>query len=121
MPLEEIRMNETVLSTIRKLMGMESDYTHFDNDLLIHINTASGILYQLGIEPDNVLVTDKTTWSELLLNENLYDMAKTYVYLFVKKIFDPPANSFVADSYEKTLKEIEWRILVMADSVKDGG
>ena len=98
---------------------MEDDYTYFDSDLLVHINTAVGILYQLGLEPETPLnVTAETKWNELLDGENLLDMAKNYIYLFVKKIFDPPSNSFVVDSYEKTMKEIEWRILVMIESLK---
>lgn len=109
-------MDQTVLSTIRKLLGMEDDYTHFDTDLLVHINTAAGILFQLGIGSDSAVITAESKWSDILDSQDLYDMAKTYIYLFVKKIFDPPTNSFVVDSYEKTLKELEWRINVMAET-----
>ena len=106
-------MSDTILSTIRKLLGMEDDYTYFDNDILIHVNTAVSILSQLGIE--NIRVTEETTWEDLLKNENAFELVKDYIFLFTRKIFDPPANSFVVDSYEKTLKELEWRIVVATE------
>lgn len=114
----EIPMQQSILKTIRKLVGPEEDYTHFDMDLIIQINTAIGILNQLGVGPeDGFSIRDDTSkWSDLLEDETRYEMVKTYIYLFVKKTFDPPSNSFIVDSYEKTLKEIEWRLEVQADS-----
>jgi len=113
----EIPMQESILKTIRKLVGPEEDYTHFDFDLITQINTALNILNQLGVGPAEgfTISDDSAKWSDFIDDEALFGMAKTYVYLFVKKVFDPPANSFVVDSYEKTLKEIEWRLEVQAD------
>lgn len=114
----EIPMHESILKTIRKLIGPEEDYEHFDPELIIHINTAIGILGQLGVGPEEgfFISNDSSKWSDFLEDEALYEMVKTYIYLFVKKVFDPPSNSFIVDSYEKTLKELEWRIEVRATS-----
>lgn len=114
----EIPMDQSILKTIRKLIGPEEDYTHFDPDLIIHINTAIGILSQLGVGPeDGFFIQDETSkWSDFLEDEVMYEMVKSYIYLFVKNVFDPPSNSFIVNSFEKTLKELEWRIEVRATS-----
>ena len=110
-------MNESILTTIKKLVGIDETYTQFDADLVIHINSALIVLFQLGVGPsDGFSITGKKeTWSEYTDDETLYEMIKTYVYLYVKNIFDPPSSSSVLDSYNKMMTQLEWRIAVMTD------
>jgi len=110
-------MNESILDSIKKLMGADHLYDAFDEDLIIHINTVLGILSQMGVR--SVLGFSikgrHETWGEYLENELNLEMVKTYVYLKVKLIFDPPSNSSVIKAYEDSIKELEWRINVEVD------
>ena len=92
-------MEESILTTIKKLLGPEEEYEYFDTDIKIHINTAINILYELGVETDNdscINVEDSSTiWSDLTNDERLVGLCKTYIYIYVKLHFDPPSNSFI--------------------------
>lgn len=114
-------MDESILNTIKKLIGLEVDYTQFDTDVITHINTALGILFQLGIGPeDGLYITSaKEKWMDLLDGENLFELVKTYVYLFVRNVFDPPSSSSVLEANRKLMDQLEWRIVVMADHVEN--
>lgn len=108
-------MEESILISIRKMLGPSETYTHFDNDIIIHINSAFNVLHQLGVGPEEgfYIIDDSTTWDEYLKNPGLLQSVKYYVYLKVKKGFDPPQNSFLVDNIDKDIKEYEWRINVM--------
>lgn len=108
---------DSILTSIKKLLGITADYTHFDTDIIIHINSVFSILTQLGVGPAaGFSISDDTAvWSDYLQDNAVIEMVKTYVYLKVKLIFDPPANSFVVTSMEKTISELEWRLNVAAD------
>jgi hypothetical protein len=116
-------MNDSIFETIKALLGPDSNYTVYDNDILIHINSVLSTLTQLGIGPSSGFrVTGPIeTWSEFLGDRSDIDSVKTYVYLKVKLIFDPPSNSSVAKAYEETCKELEWRMNVAVEPVGDGG
>jgi hypothetical protein len=107
---------ESILQSIKKLLGVQSDYTVFDDDIIIHINTVFATLNQLNIGPSTgFFITDSTSvWSDYIDESNL-QMIKTYIYLKVKLIFDPPATSVVVESYNRTISEIEWRLYVEGD------
>jgi hypothetical protein len=108
-----VTMNDSILNTIKKLLGPTETYDYFDTDIIIHINTAIATLYQMGIGPKNFHVTDETeTWADLLGTDNtVLEMAKTYIYLKVRLIFDPPATGGgVMDAINNTIKELEWRL-----------
>lgn len=108
-----VTMNDSILNTIKKLLGPSDTYSYFDTDIIIHINTAIATLYQMGVGPKNFHVTDATeTWADLLGTDNtVLEMAKTYIYLKVRLIFDPPTTGGgVMDSIEKTIEELEWRL-----------
>lgn len=107
---------DSILTSIKKLLGIEEEYTHFDTDIIMHINTVFMTLQQLGVGPKNgFTITDKeSTWNEFFGPEQL-EAAKTYVYLKVRLLFDPPSNSFLVDALERHAKEIEWRLQVQAE------
>lgn len=113
-------MNESILTSIKKLLGITEECTDFDTDIIIFINTVFPILSQLGVGPeDGFKIEDSsTTWSDYLgYNEKRYGSVKTFIYLKVKMVFDPPLSSSVIESYNRTLSELEWRLNVMADPI----
>ena len=112
-------MQDSILMTIRKLVCGDPYADHFDTDLLVHINACFSILNQLGVGPENgFVVTDETqSWSSYSDNDRILNMAKTYVTLKVKKIFDPPLTSSVLEAMDKEIKELEWRLNVAVDPV----
>ncbi len=112
---------ESILTSIKKLLGIAEDYTQFDVDLIIHINTVLSILGQIGVgDEKRYSVVDKsTTWDTLIGYESKLDMVKTYVYLKVKLLFDPPQSSAVMEAINRTISELEWRILVATDPTEN--
>lgn len=119
-------MNESILSTVKKLLGVTDDYDYFDQDLLIHINSALMSLSQIGVRPSQDFYTlDKdTTWSEYLgydYQENIdFGSIKSYIYLKVKLLFDPPQNSFTIEAINKMITEMEWRINIVSENQNGG-
>lgn len=110
-------MEDSILNSIKKLLGLTEDYTVFDSDIIIHINTYLGVLNQMGIGKIGFAIEDaEATWDDFLsdhyasLNE-----AKTYVGLRVKMVFDPPSSSLVAEAMNKNIEELGWRLNVKVD------
>lgn len=103
--------SNTILSDIRKMLGPEEDYDHFDRDIIIHINTALNTLRQLGVGPANgfELVTGDETWDDFWQGTQVVPMTKSYIYARVKLLFDPPTSSFVTEALKEQIKEFEWR------------
>lgn len=115
-------MDESILSSIKKLLGITKEYTQFDTDIIIHINAALSILTQLGVGPaEGFSISDKTaTWSDFISDSKRLESVKSYVYLKVRLLFDPPTSSAVADSMNRLISELEWRINVTVDPGDDG-
>ncbi len=113
-------MNDSILVSIKKMLGLDDEYTPFDVDVIVHINSVLMTLTQLGIGPEEGFeINDyNETWSDFLTNETLLGSVKTFVYLNVKMLFDPPTNSFVMEAMKKQAEEIGWRLNVQAESVK---
>lgn len=111
-------MEESILTSIKKLLGIAAEYTNFDTDIIIHINTVFTTLKQLGVGPiQGFRIKDKSNiWSEFVKEEEYLDSVKTYVYLKVKLVFDPPLNSSVMESMKQEIKELEWRLNVDVES-----
>lgn len=109
-------MDESILTTIKKLLGIDSSYTAFDQDIIVHINTVINILYQLGIDSceDFSIEDDGATWGDMLESNTLLNIVQSYMYLRVKSIFDP-ANGSVNESLNRIQQELEWRINVTVD------
>ena len=105
-----------ILDTIRKLVGAGDTAGPFDSDLLIHINSAFSVLNQIGAGPEEGFICDDTSaWSEFLPISKKLEMVKTYVYLKVRLIFDPPASSAAVDAMSRQVTEYEERILIAVD------
>ena len=115
------RMTDSIVVSIKKMLGLDDEYTPFDTDVIIHINTAFMTLCQMGIGPkEGFTVTDyDQTWDEFLTNKVMLGGVKTWVYLQVKMLFDPPTNSFVMDAYKTQAEQILWRLNVQAESVEE--
>lgn len=110
---------ESILTSIKKLLGITEDYDHFDADIIMHINTVFTILNQLGVGPSEGfrIEDDTTTWDDYISTNNLlFDSVKTYIHLRVKLLFDPPQSSGTTESYNRIINELEWRLNVTADS-----
>ena len=108
---------ESILTSIKKLLGIAEEYTQFDTDISMHINSVLSDMRQFAVGPDeNFFIEDKTVTWQHFLEEKYVHAVKTYVYLRVKLLFDPPSNSSVLESYNRQIKEWEWRLNVAAES-----
>ena len=103
---------ESILDSIKHLLGIGADDTNFDTELLIHINGALMIVNQLGVGPeDGYSIVDKNNkWEEFILGQKNLELVKTVVYLRTRLTFDPPQNSFLVKAIEEQIKEYDWRI-----------
>lgn len=108
---------ESILESIKKLLGIAAEYDQFDTDIIIHINTAFSKLNQLGVGPEEGFsIRDKTsTWEDFLSDNKNLEAVKTYVYLIVRLVFDPPLNSAVLTAMDNTINQLEWRLNVAAE------
>lgn len=119
--MEEVRFKmESILTSIKKLLGIQAAYTNFDVDILIHINTAFATLNQLGVGPEEgfIVEDESSTWDEYITSCNL-TMVRTYIYLKVRLVFDPPTSGILTDSIYRTISELEWRLYLEGDGGED--
>lgn len=114
---------ESILLTIKKMIGGDIDSDEFDTDLIVSINSVIATLCQIGIESlnketgaDFAITGENETWDDYLGNFKHVDMIKSYIYQRVRMIFDPPQNSTLISSIQEQIKENEWRIMVAAES-----
>lgn len=105
-------MSTSILTSVKKNLGILDDYTAFDDDILMHINTAFSTLRQLGIGPDvGFEIADKTAlWDTFTGGDPKLNSVKTYIWIKVRLLFDPPTSSFMIESLKKQADEIEWRL-----------
>lgn len=108
---------ESILTSIKKLLGIEADYEHFDADLVMHINSVFMILTQLGVGPAEgfSIMDEDATWNEFIQDKKTIESVKSYMYMKVKLLFDPPLSSAVIDSMTRLINEFEWRLNVAVD------
>ena len=108
---------DSILTSIKKLLGITEEYENFDQDIIMHINSAFMILNQLGVGPKNgFLINDKSsTWDEFIPERSNLEAVKTYVHLKVKLMFDPPLSSTVIEAIKSQINELEWRLNVSVD------
>ena len=121
-------MESSILNTIKKMLGLTADYTAFDTDIVVHINTVLMGLTQLGVGPSTGFFINgvSETWKEFLGSDSTLASVKSYVYLKVRLLFDPPATSFVIDAIQNSISELEWRLTVEVETpsnpiVTEGG
>lgn len=109
-------MNNSILNTIKEMIGIEIEETAFDNDIIVHINTVFFILNQLGVGPTEpfIIRDEYATWDNFISDSTNLESIKTYMYLKVKLLFDPPLNSSVIESMKNAIDELEWRLNVIS-------
>lgn len=110
---------ESILTSIKKMLGITEEYTHFDADLIMHINSVFVTLRQLGVGPkEGFRIEDETSlWSDFISEDDMrFESVKTYIYLKVRLLFDPPLNSAVIESINRISNELEWRLNIEAES-----
>lgn len=109
---------ESILTSIKKLLGIAEEYEHFDNDIIMHINSVFMILTQLGVGPSKgfVITDSSASWDDFLPEggEKL-QAVKTYMYMKVRLMFDPPTSSAAMESMNRMINEFEWRLNVAVD------
>ena len=109
---------ESILTSIKKLLGIVEEYEHFDVDIIMHINSAFSVLTQLGVGPEEGFRIEDASavWSDFLYDDPRLEMVRTYVYLKVKMVFDiNSSSSAVIESINRQIQELEWRINVTVD------
>ncbi len=123
MPDEPTINPNSILDSVKKDLGIMPDYTYFDPDIIMGINSAFSILTQLGVGPSSGFsITDNTTlWSDYIPDDLHLEMVKTYVSKKTKQFFDPPSTGPIAEAHERVLKEMEWRINIAVDPKITGG
>lgn len=109
---------ESILTSIKKLLGIAEEYDHFDTDLIMHINTVFSILTQIGVGPDKgfTIEDDTATWADFLPEDSNYEAVKTYMHMRVKLLFDPPLSSVVMEATNRIINELEWRLNMTAEN-----
>ena len=109
---------DSILNSIKKLLGVSQDYDVFDQDIIMHINSAFMILQQLGAGPKTpFMITDaEDKWTDFLGTGKGLELIKSYIYMRVRLMFDPPTTSFALDAINKQIQEFEWRINIQVDA-----
>lgn len=110
-------METSILTSIKKLLGVAEDYIEFDEDIITHINSVLLNLNQLGVGPEEgfMIEDDTACWEDFIEDETKLQAVKSYIYLKVKLLFDPPLSSSVTESYNRMIAELEWRLNVAVD------
>ena len=105
-------MSESILDTTKKVLNLADNYDVFDPDVMMHINSAFSTLAQLGVGPaQGFAISDASaTWDDFLGGDPKFNNVKTYIFLRVKLVFDPPSTSFGITAVEQQIKELEWRL-----------
>lgn len=108
---------DSILTSIKKLLGIDDGYNHFDPDIIMHINSVFMILTQMGVGPsEGFAIEDKTaTWDEFIEDPAKLQAVKSYMHLKVKLLFDPPQSSAVTEAMNRMISEFEWRLNVAVD------
>lgn len=108
---------DSILTSVKKTLNLDEDYTFFDPEITLHINSVFSTLTQLGVGPElGFEIEDKTaTWDNFLEGDLRYSFVKSYMYIKVRMLFDPPATGYLVDAYNKQASEYEWRINVVRE------
>jgi hypothetical protein len=124
-------MSDSILISTKKALGLDADYTAFDPDVIMHINSVFSILNQLGVGPEFgfSIVDDSAVWDDFLVGDVRFNTVRTYVFLRVRLLFDPPTTSYLITALTEQYRELEWRMNVQHEqdtwvpptTVVDGG
>lgn len=110
-------MSESILTSVKKILGLDEDYTAFDQDIIMYINSAFSTLNQLGLGPtEGFSIQDATTtWDAFIGTDDRLNSVKTYVALKVKSLFDPPQTQYLVAAMKEQIQEFEWRLNVVRE------
>lgn len=113
-------MEQSILTSTKKILGIAADYTAFDLDIITHINTAFSTLTQLGVGPaDGFMIEDvDAEWYDFIEDDIQLNTVKSYVFLKVRQLFDPPTTSYLIAAMEKQIQEFEWRLNISRESTE---
>lgn len=112
-------MEDSILLSIKKMLGTTVEYDYFDPEIVININSVLMILDQLGVGKRGFVITGPIeTWTDFLEGSKNLELVKSYVYLKVKLIFDPPTTGVLHEAMERQIQEFEWRLNVQAEGVE---
>lgn len=114
-------METSILTSTKKILGLVEEYEYFDLDILTHINSVFVILSQLGVGPvEGFMIEDKDAeWSDFDVPQELLNLVRTYAFLKVRMLFDPPTTSFLIEATNNQIKEYEWRLSVWREWLLD--
>lgn len=125
----EVEVKDSILQSTKKLLGIDAAYEVYDLDVTQHINSAMATLSDIGVGPEGgfVLENENQTWDEYLDDDSRSNRVKTYIYLFVRRAFDPPGTGFLSTSIDNQIKELETRLsyqreesVTVDEEVEDG-
>lgn len=116
---ETIKNTDSILTSIKKLLGLTEECTEFDADIIMHINSVFLTLQQIGVGPEEgfAIIDSSQTWNDFIPEGMILNSIKSYMSLKVRLLFDPPASSVVVESMNRMVDQFEWRINVAAESV----
>lgn len=111
---------ESILTSIKKLLGISAEYEHFDPDIIMHINSVFMVLTQMGVGPsDGFTIEDEmSVWEDFIKSNAMIEAVKSYIYLKVRLLFDPPSSSAVIESINRQISELEWRLYIASDPIE---
>lgn len=114
-------MEDSILKSTKKTLGLDDEYTPFDLDIITFINSAFSVLHQIGVGPVNgYSITDVTSkWQDLELTDPQVNLVRTYIFLKVRITFDPPQTSYLLDKMQDQIDEFEWRLRVQQESLEE--
>lgn len=113
-------MEQSILISTKKVLGIASDYTAFDLDIITHINAAFSTLTQLGVGPAEgfMIEDDDAEWSDYIENDVQLNVVKSYIFLKTRQLFDPPSTSYLITAMEEQIQELEWRLNVSRETTE---
>lgn len=116
-------MSESILTSVKKVLGITEDYTHFDEDVKMAINSSFSILTQIGVGPrSGFSITDDTAmWDDFIAPGPMQELVKSYVSDKSKLLFDPPSSASTLEALKSLVSEMEWRLNSFADYPDEGG
>lgn len=111
--------SQSILLTIRNMLGPSEDYEYFDSEIIPHINSVFNRLKQLGVGPSSgfSITGESETWGDFFQDSKIVNMVISYIYLKVKMQFDPPSNSIASEAFKQQISEYEWCMNVDAETI----
>lgn len=119
--VESPKVEDTILGTIKKLIGIDYEYTKFDMDIILHINTAFSILSRISsvVKQGYRIIDNNNLWAEYTDDPELLSLVQEYLYEYCKIKFDPPTSSMVMEAMKESIKELEFSIEIYSKTKED--